>query len=159
MTCSPFQDSGRQNISKTTVNMNQLVSEIIRGISGEKIEWAISDLPDIEGDSNTLRQVWVNLISNAVKYSRGCEHPHIEIDSYKESDAVVFFIKDNGVGFDQQYAGKLFKVFQRLHGEDEFEGTGVGLAIVEKIIAKHGGGIRAEAEVNKGATFFIKLPI
>jgi signal transduction histidine kinase len=154
-----FSRLGRQNISKTTVNMNHLISEIIRGIDVEKIEWVISDLPNIEGDINTLRQVWVNLISNAVKYSRDNVHPVIEIGSYGQDDAIVFFIKDNGVGFDQQYAGKLFKVFQRLHSEEEFEGTGVGLAIVEKIIAKHGGEIRAEAEVNKGATFFIKLPI
>ena len=107
---------------------------------------------------STIRQVWINLISNAIKYSRNADKPIIEIGSLPDNGSVTFFVKDNGVGFDVQYANKLFKVFQRLHGADEFEGTGVGLAIVEKIISKHGGSVWAKSEPGKGATFYFNMP-
>jgi light-regulated signal transduction histidine kinase (bacteriophytochrome) len=110
------------------------------------------------GDPVTIHQVWVNLLSNARKYSARNSSPKIEIRSYQDKDQTVFEIKDNGVGFDPSYTGKLFKVFQRLHGTDEFEGTGVGLAIVEKIISRHGGKVWAQGAVNKGASFFFSLP-
>jgi signal transduction histidine kinase len=119
-------------------------------------------LPDSNGDPNAIRQVWINLISNAIKYSRNNKEPNIEIGSFNDlslPNQQIFFIKDNGVGFDEKYKNKLFKVFQRLHAADQFEGTGVGLAIVEKVISKHGGKVWTEAEVNKGACFYFSLPL
>jgi light-regulated signal transduction histidine kinase (bacteriophytochrome) len=117
-----------------------------------------SILTIIYGDLNTMRQVWINFISNAIKYSRNKKHPRIEIGVFNRDEQTTFFIKDNGVGFDEQYKDKLFKVFQRLHSATEFEGTGVGLALVEKIISKHGGKVWAEGEVGKGACFYFSLP-
>jgi light-regulated signal transduction histidine kinase (bacteriophytochrome) len=105
-----------------------------------------------------MRQVWINLISNAIKYSKKKEIANIEIGSNMESNRVVYFIRDNGVGFDMKYADKLFGVFQRLHKIQEFEGTGVGLALVHRIVSRHGGKIWAEAHVNRGATFFFYIP-
>ena len=105
-----------------------------------------------------MRQVWINLITNAIKYSGNSTAPEIQIGSFKQDDMLVFFVEDNGVGFDEKYKSKLFKVFQRLHSAEEFEGTGIGLAIVEKIVSKHGGLVWAEAEVNKGASFYFSLP-
>jgi PAS domain S-box-containing protein len=157
-----FSRMGRQDIIKTTIDNNNLVSEIIGGMDNNghahSIEWAIHTLPCIKADINTIRQVWVNLISNAVKYSSNTHHPKIEIGSLKHKGQTAFFIKDNGVGFDEKYKNKLFKVFQRLHSAEEFEGTGIGLAIVEKVVSKHGGKVWAEAEVNKGAEFYFSLP-
>jgi light-regulated signal transduction histidine kinase (bacteriophytochrome) len=153
---------GRQDIIKSSINTQQMVKEIIATLSSQydssKTEWAIQDLPPVEADINTIRQVWINLISNAVKYSGNRETPRIEIGSVMNESEIVFFVKDNGVGFDEQYRNKLFKVFQRLHSAEEFEGTGVGLALVEKIVSKHKGRVWAEGEVNKGATFYFSLP-
>jgi light-regulated signal transduction histidine kinase (bacteriophytochrome) len=100
----------------------------------------------------------VNLISNAIKYSATKDEPQIEIAAYSKDGEHVFYVKDNGVGFDQQYSDKLFKVFQRLHSQEEFEGTGIGLALVEKILTKQGGRVWAEAELGKGACFYFSLP-
>jgi two-component system sensor histidine kinase/response regulator len=105
-----------------------------------------------------IKQVMVNLISNAVKYSSKKEVPVVDVSSKMEGDMVVFTVNDNGAGFDMQYADKLFGVFQRLHTKNEFEGTGVGLAMVQRIITKHGGTIHAEAAVSKGARFWFKIP-
>ncbi len=110
-------------------------------------------------DSSLIRQVWINLISNAIKYSGGRNNPKIEIDSVKSNDEIICSIKDNGVGFNMQYADKLFGVFQRLHKMTEFEGTGVGLALVHRIVSRHRGRVWAEAEEDKGATFYFSLPI
>ncbi len=157
-----FSRMGRQDIIKTTIDNNNLVTEIIGGMNNNghthTIEWAIHTLPCVKADINTIRQVWVNLISNAVKYSSCTQLPKIEIGSLKQNGETTFFVKDNGVGFDEKYKNKLFKVFQRLHSAEEFEGTGIGLAIVEKVISKHGGKVWAEAEVNKGACFYFSLP-
>jgi light-regulated signal transduction histidine kinase (bacteriophytochrome) len=118
----------------------------------------LNPLHPTSGDSALLKQVWVNLISNAIKYSRLKSDSEIDIGSTEKGNEIIYYIKDNGVGFDMQYYDKLFGVFQRLHGEDEFEGTGVGLAIVQKIIGHHGGRVWAEAKVNEGATFYFSLP-
>ena len=122
------------------------------------IRWNIHDLLPVNADLNTIRQVWINLISNAIKYSGNKEQPCIEIGSYSEVARVIFYIKDNGVGFDSDYKNKLFKVFQRLHDAEEFEGTGIGLALVEKIISRHGGKVWAEGKEEEGASFYFSLP-
>ena len=157
-----FSRLGRQEIQKMNVDTNALLQEIIGELhlpeSGKKINWDIKDLPPVYGDLKTLRQVWINLISNAVKYSSKKEEPVITIGHTTENGQQVFFVRDNGVGFDNKYREKLFRVFQRLHGEDEFEGTGVGLALVEKIIARHGGRVWAEGIVGEGAVFYFTLP-
>jgi len=108
-------------------------------------------------DNTAIKQVWFNLISNAVKYTRKKKHAIIEIGSKVNGNEIIYYIKDNGAGFDMRYADKLFGVFQRLHSEEEFEGTGVGLAIVQLIISKHGGRVWAEGKENEGATFFFTL--
>lgn len=126
---------------------------------GHRIEWTITPLPIIVGDENMLRQVWLNLLGNAVKYSTGSEPAQIEIDCRRAADGgYQFSVRDNGAGFDMQYAGKLFGVFQRLHSASEFPGTGVGLASVRRVLGRHGGRIWAEAEPGKGATFHFTLP-
>jgi signal transduction histidine kinase len=153
-----FSRLARNDIVKTHINSNEMVREVINGLDAKNnIRWNIQSLPDINADINTIRQVWINLISNAIKYSRNQQHSYIEIGTSMHEGQNTFFVKDNGVGFDQQYSHKLFKVFQRLHAANEFEGTGVGLAIVEKIITKHGGKVWAEAEEGKGASFFFTV--
>ena len=159
-----FSRIARQDMIKASVDNDEMVKEIIDNLEiaaqydHAKINWVIVPLPPVYADMNTIRQVWVNLISNAVKYSSKKETPHIEIGSFMKEGQIVFFIKDNGVGFDEKYRNKLFKVFQRLHSADEFEGTGVGLALVEKIVSKHMGKVWAEAVVDTGATFYFSLP-
>ena len=155
-----FSRMGRQDIVKRSIATNDLVKEIIRdlAIGDRKISWRIQSLPDTCGDITTIRQVWINLLSNAVKYSRNTEEAVIEIGAFNDNEEVTFFVKDNGVGFDAKYKDKLFKVFQRLHSSSEFEGTGIGLAIVEKIVSKHGGKVWVEAELNRGAAFYFSLP-
>jgi light-regulated signal transduction histidine kinase (bacteriophytochrome) len=115
-------------------------------------------LPPAEADQALLHQVWINLISNAIKYSGKKENPEVEIGSEEAETETVYYVKDNGSGFDMNYAHKLFGVFQRLHTPDEFEGTGVGLAIVHKIVIKHGGRVWAEASPGEGASFYFTLP-
>jgi len=157
-----FSRMGRQDITKTRIDTRKMVDEVIDELlfqnSARNIEWEIAELPPIMGDIATIRQVWFNLISNAIKYSGKKALPHISIGAAHEHNQNIFFVKDNGVGFDESYKEKLFKVFQRLHSADEFEGTGVGLALVEKIISKHGGTIWATGEVNKGSIFYFTIP-
>ncbi|MEP7277109.1 MAG: PAS domain S-box protein, partial [Bacteroidota bacterium] len=160
-----FSRMGRQDLLKSRVNTQAMVSEIIQQpdiqqyIDLKPVNWVIHTLPDMHADINTIRQVWINLIANAVKYSGKVEHPRVEIGSLTESGKIIFFVKDNGVGFDEKYKDKLFGVFQRLHAADDFEGTGIGLAIVEKIVSKHDGQVWANAELDKGATFYFSLPV
>ena len=153
-----FSKLGRNDIIKTRINSNEMVREVINSLDSKNdIKWDIQSLPDMNADINTIRQVWINLIANAVKYSRTRDQAHIEIGASRCEGQDTFFVKDNGIGFDPQFNHKLFKVFQRLHNANEFEGTGVGLAIVERIVTKHGGTVWAEAEKGKGATFFFTL--
>ncbi len=157
-----FSRLGRQELAKGAVNVDELVWDIInetlRPDIKKRIVWKVGQLPTISADLNTLRQVWVNLLSNAVKYSSKKEEPVIHVDYYIENGEHVFLVKDNGVGFDHKYKDKLFRVFQRLHNEEEFEGTGVGLALVEKIIFRHGGRVWAEGVLGEGASFYFTLP-
>lgn len=157
-----FSRTGRHNLERTLINSNVMVHDIISGINhkltGTPIEWIVPPLQNTYADPTTLKQVWINLLSNAVKYSATKNMRRIELGSYKTEHEVIFFVKDNGVGFDNSYVGKLFKVFQRLHTSDEFEGTGVGLAIVEKIVTKHGGRVWAEGARDVGASFYFSLP-
>jgi light-regulated signal transduction histidine kinase (bacteriophytochrome) len=124
----------------------------------DRIDFQIAPLPPATGDPILLRQVWTNLISNAIKFSSKRERPKIEIGCRSSPEEDVFFVRDNGAGFDMQYADKLFGVFQRLHSAAEFEGTGVGLAIVQRVVRRHDGRVWAEAEAEKGATFYFSLP-
>jgi len=118
----------------------------------------LTPLPPASGDAALLRNVLINLIGNAFKFSANRAHPKVEIGAQQDGPEVTYYVKDNGAGFDMQYAGKLFGVFQRLHRPDEFEGTGVGLALAQRIIQRHGGRIWAEGKVGEGATFFFTLP-
>lgn len=154
-----FSRLGRQELQKSEVNMTVLTEEVIRELNpSPAIRWTLESLPNVYADSKTLRQVWVNLLSNAIKYSSKKEVPAISIGHYYSNGEEVFYVKDNGVGFDNKYRDKLFRVFQRLHSEEEFEGTGVGLALVEKIISRHGGRIWAEGVVGEGACFYFTIP-
>ncbi|MGZ3930713.1 MAG: sensor histidine kinase [Bacteroidia bacterium] len=142
--------------------MNSLVYAVITDIKQQqpalKCSIRTNPLPELQADVGMMRIVLTNLISNAIKYSSKKEHPEVEIGAFKKDDEDVFFIKDNGAGFDMRYYSKLFGIFQRLHGTSEFEGTGVGLAIVQRIITRHGGSVWAEGKTDEGATFFFSIP-
>jgi len=130
----------------------------LKSSTNHKATVNVSELHPIKGDYALMKQVMVNLVSNAVKYSSKKENPVVDITSKIEDDTAIFTVSDNGAGFEMQYADKLFGVFQRLHKQGEFEGTGVGLATVQRIINKHGGTILAEAELGKGARFWFRIP-
>ena len=156
-----FSKLGRKELLLAKINMEQLTKEVLLELnksSSQKPDIHINNLPVVMGDYSLLCQVMMNLISNAIKYSSKKENPVIEIFSEFKNEEIIFSVKDNGSGFDMKYAGKLFNVFQRLHAEDEFEGNGIGLATVSRIIAKHGGRIWAEGKVDVGATFYFTLP-
>ena len=158
-----FSRIGRAETQKTVVSLEQLVkealSEVQQETDGRKIDWRIGALPNLYGDRSMLRLALVNLVSNAVKFTRKRLQAEIEIGCTdgKEAETVVF-IRDNGVGFDMKYVNKLFGVFQRLHRTEEFEGTGIGLATVQRIMHRHGGKVWAEGVVDRGATFFFSVP-
>ena len=151
----------RKPVQKQMINVNELVDHAYNEIQipFTKGKLIVDALPHIEADYNLLRQVVVNLLSNAIKYSSKVEHPSIQIGFTKKENAIVYFVKDNGAGFDMEYSDKLFGVFQRLHSTKEFEGTGVGLAIVKRIIENQGGTVWAEGKVGEGATFYFSLPV
>jgi signal transduction histidine kinase len=158
-----FSRMGRAELRKTDCDLRRLVEDTIQTFqdetSGRHIVWDIGALPRVNADPNLLRQVLVNLLANAIKFTRPRDPAEIQIGcDVKNPDETVLFIRDNGVGFDMEYADKLFGVFQRLHLEDEFEGTGIGLANVGRIIARHGGRVWAEGKVSRGATFYFSLP-
>jgi PAS domain S-box-containing protein len=158
-----FSRVGRAEIQKTMVSLEQVVkealSEVQQETDGSNLVWRIGALPEVYVDRSLLRLALVNLISNAVKFTRTRPQAEIEIGSTdKKKDEIVVFISDNGVGFDMKYVNKLFGVFQRLHRAEEFEGTGIGLATVQRIIHRHGGRVWAEGLVNKGATFYFSVP-
>jgi len=159
-----FSRMGRHAMSIQSLALEPLVREVIRELehdtAGRTIDWRIGDLPMVEADTAMLRMALVNLIANAVKFTRPREKARIEIGSLSSREAeAVIFVRDNGVGFDMAYVDKLFGVFQRLHRAEEFEGTGIGLANVRRIIARHDGRIWAEGEPNQGAAFFFALPV
>jgi PAS domain S-box-containing protein len=157
-----FSRTSRQEVRKTEFNMNMLVKEVLEELKadtkGRKIKWDIQDLSNVYGDYSMLKLVWSNLMGNAVKYTRNEKDAEISISYKQKPTEVVFCICDNGVGFDMKYAHKLFGVFQRLHSQAEFEGTGIGLANVQRIVHKHMGHVWAEAEPGKGAKFYFSLP-
>ncbi|HSZ26464.1 MAG TPA: ATP-binding protein [Cytophagaceae bacterium] len=157
-----FAKIGKKAIIKTDIDMQALVTELLvdfKNTLHHKAEVIVGNIHPVVGDYGLLKLVLTNLISNAIKYSSKKEHPFIEITSEIKDNMIVYTIKDNGEGFDMQYADKLFGVFQRLHSSEEFEGTGLGLATVQRILNKHGGSISAEAESKKGAAFRFTLPI
>jgi two-component system sensor kinase len=135
-----------------------VLSEIQPSIEGSKLHFEIGKLPPTNGDRSMIHQVFVNLFSNAIKFSHATESPKIVVAATVKDDEIVYSVKDNGVGFDMRYADKLFGVFQRLHSASEFEGTGIGLAIVKRIITRHGGRVWGEGKVNEGATIYFALP-
>jgi light-regulated signal transduction histidine kinase (bacteriophytochrome) len=158
-----FSKIGRGETRNTLVSLRDLVQEVRREVEGEadgrKIAWKIGALPSLHGDRSMLRLALVNLLSNAVKFTRTQPQAEIEIGCTDAREGeVVVFVRDNGVGFDMQYANKLFGVFQRLHNLEAFEGTGIGLATVQRIVARHGGRVWAEGVVNGGATFYFSAP-
>jgi PAS domain S-box-containing protein len=156
-----FAKLGQKSVQKTVIDMQALVTEVLAELkkqTGHLAEIRLGFLHPVTGDQALIKQVVINLISNAIKYSSKKEKPLVEIRSEVKNRQVTYVIKDNGQGFDMRYAGKLFGVFQRLHSSEEFEGTGVGLAMAQRIINKHGGSILAEAELGNGATFSFTLP-
>jgi signal transduction histidine kinase len=158
-----FSRIGRTETQKTTINIEQLIESVVAEIApetqGRNIAWRIGTLPMCYGDPSLLRLVFSNLISNAVKFTRSREQAQIEIGLLDDTpEEVIVFVRDNGVGFDMKYKDKLFGVFQRLHSHEAFEGTGIGLATVQRIVHRHGGRVWAEGAVDRGATFYVALP-
>ncbi|HWI17256.1 MAG TPA: ATP-binding protein [Vicinamibacterales bacterium] len=156
-----FSQIGRTTMLRQTVDMQTMATAIAQeaiATAGRAIDLTVGPLPPAYGEAALLNQVFVNLISNAVKFTAKSEHPAIVVGVEQSEAETVYFVRDNGVGFDERYASKLFGVFQRLHRPDEFEGTGVGLAIVHRIISRHGGRVWAEGKLNAGATFYFTVP-
>ncbi|HEX8963422.1 MAG TPA: GAF domain-containing protein [Rhodocyclaceae bacterium] len=158
-----FSRTGRGELSCSDIDMEKLARDVFKefppALAGDNVQFHIEPLPRVRGDGAMMRQVFVNLLANAIKYSRTREAPAIKVGCSLAGDEAVFHVKDNGVGFDMRYVDKLFGVFQRLHRASDFEGTGIGLAIVKRIVARHGGRVWAEGEVNNGATFYFALPM
>jgi PAS domain S-box-containing protein len=156
-----FSRLNRQTLTRSNVDLAALAREVFDSLEaereGRKIELIVGEAPPCKGDYNLLRQVFVNLLSNAVKFTRSREQARIEVGSRSVGGEVVYWVRDNGVGFDMRYVDKLFRVFQRLHRVEDYEGTGVGLAIVQRIVARHGGRIWAESALDQGTTFYFTL--
>jgi PAS domain S-box-containing protein len=157
-----FSRMGRREVKVAGLDMASQVAEVVKELQetfgGRTVHWDLKPLPNTRADRALMRQVWVNLLGNALKFTRPRDAAVIEVGCQSGEDEDTFYVKDNGVGFDMQYAHKLFGVFQRLHRYEEFEGTGVGLALVQRIIQRHGGRTWAEGRINRGATFYFSLP-
>jgi light-regulated signal transduction histidine kinase (bacteriophytochrome) len=160
-----FSRMGRVDLIYRKVNSNILIDEVILSFEpdtkGRNIEWNIEKLPEVKADKDILKLVYENLISNALKFTRSKTAAKIKIGSMpdaKNAKTIIIYVKDNGVGFDMQYQDKLFRVFQRLHSQKDYEGTGIGLANVQRIIQRHGGAVWAEGIPNEGAAFYFTLP-
>jgi light-regulated signal transduction histidine kinase (bacteriophytochrome) len=155
--------SGRHTMDKKTINMESIVREVYGSFENElkdrKVDFVVHECPPALADSHLVKIVLTNLLSNALKFTRIRENAKIETGSMTEDGHTVFFIKDNGAGFDMKYADKLFVAFQRLHRAEDYEGSGIGLAIVQRIIHRHGGRIWAESEIDVGTTFYFTLPV
>jgi light-regulated signal transduction histidine kinase (bacteriophytochrome) len=151
--------TSRRELSTQLTGLRSLVTEVLGEleVQGREIEWRIGELPFADCDPTLTRQVFANLLANAVKFTRPRKPAVIEVGQAMSEGQTVLFVRDNGVGFSMKYADKLFGVFQRLHRREDFEGTGVGLATVQRIVHKHGGRIWAQAELDKGATFYFTL--
>jgi light-regulated signal transduction histidine kinase (bacteriophytochrome) len=156
-----FSRTGRTEMTYSEIDMEKLALEVFEELrpTDSKLRVVIEAIPRTKGDHAMMRQVFVNLVSNAIKFTRNRENAMIRVGSSIKGDEAVYYVQDNGAGFDMQYADKLFGVFQRLHAVNEFEGTGIGLAIVKRIITRHGGRVWAEGKVNEGATIYFALPI
>jgi light-regulated signal transduction histidine kinase (bacteriophytochrome) len=158
-----FSRIGRAEMHKVRFSLADTMKDVRRDLqaqtSNRRITWTVPDLPEVFGDPFLLRQALFNLVSNAVKHTRPRDEAHIEISVESTEKEHIFAVRDNGAGFDMKYVGKLFGVFQRLHPAREFEGTGIGLANVRRIIQRHGGRTWAEGVVDQGATFYFSLPI
>lgn len=158
-----FSRTARGELSCSDIDMEKLARDVFEEFppefAGGKVNLEIAPIPHVRGDSAMMRQVFVNLLSNAIKYSRVKENPTIKVGGAIDGDEAIYFVKDNGVGFDMQYADKLFAAFQRLHRVSEFEGTGIGLAIVKRVVTRHGGRVWAEGKIDNGATIHFALPI
>jgi len=156
-----FSRTGRLEITFSEIDMEKLAQEVVAELqpADGKLQVEIEPLPPAKGDRAMMRQVFVNLLSNAIKFSKTSEPARIRVGGSIAGGEAVYFVRDNGVGFDMQYADKLFGVFQRLHSVTEFEGTGIGLAIVKRIVTRHGGRVWAEGKLNEGATIYFALPI
>jgi light-regulated signal transduction histidine kinase (bacteriophytochrome) len=158
-----FSRIGRVEMRKTLFNLQAVVEEVLEDLRPEmkncEITWRIWTLPDVYGDRSLIKLVFQNLIANAIKFTSSREQAIIEIGTTSgKDDETVIFVRDNGVGFDMKYVDKMFGVFQRLHAAGQFEGTGIGLANVQRIIHRHGGKTWAEGAVDKGATFYFSIP-
>jgi len=154
---------GRRELSMEVTGLKTVVEGVVSnlkaGNASRAIEWAVQPLPFIECDPSLMKQVFINLLSNAVKFTRQRDLAVIEVGSFQQDNQSVIFVRDNGVGFDMKYVGKLFAVFQRLHGDEEFPGVGIGLATVQRIVHRHGGRVWAEGDIEKGATFYFTLAV
>jgi light-regulated signal transduction histidine kinase (bacteriophytochrome) len=156
-----FSRTGRAELTRQTLDMRAIVDTVVAGLpqdSVARVAFDVGSLPDCIGDGSMLRQVWENLIGNAVKFSAHVTTPRVQIGGARVPGAVEYYVRDNGAGFDMEYASKLFGVFERLHAASEFEGTGVGLALVRRVVQRHGGKVSAEGAIDKGATFRFSLP-
>lgn len=157
-----FSRLSRQPLSKRPVQMDELARQVLEehgeSVGGREIEFHIDAMPACAGDPSLLKQVLANLLTNAIKFTRDRKPARVELRSRREGNEQVFYVRDNGAGFDMKYASKLFGVFQRLHSSEEFEGTGIGLSIVQRIVQRHGGRVWAESQPGHGATFYFSLP-
>ena len=153
---------GRHEIRKGSINLTAMARQVFEQLKSQEperdLQFIIKDLPPAHGDPSLIKQVMMNLLTNAVKYTKQRKTAVIEVDGKDEEKETIYYVKDNGIGFDERYADKLFGVFQRLHSGEEYEGTGVGLAIVKRIVERHGGRVWAEGKVDEGATFYFTLP-